>query len=57
MQFVKLKNGESELSILVKTTMLSLKTLIESDPISFYELAEKAKNHNHKFFWQYPLKA
>ena len=49
---IRLKNGSDELSTLVAVTMMSLKNLIESDPISFYELVSKARDRNHKVWSQ-----
>ena len=47
---IRLKNGSEELSTLVAVTMMSLKNLIKSDPISFFELVSKARDRNHQVF-------
>lgn len=47
---IRLKNGSEELSTLVAVTMMSLKNLLKSDPISFIELVSKARDRNHKVF-------
>ncbi len=35
---------------LVNVTMMSLRDLMQKNPIAFYELVMKCRNHNHKFF-------
>jgi len=47
---IRLKNGSEELSTLVAVIMMSLKNLIERDPISFFELVSKARDPNHEVF-------
>ena len=47
---VKLKNGSEEAEPLVRVTIMSLRMLMESDPIAFYELFELCKDRNHKMF-------
>ena len=47
---VRLKNGSEELSTLVAVMMVSLKNLIKTDPISFFELVSKARDRNHEVF-------
>lgn len=47
---IRLKNGSEELSTLVAVTMMSLKNLFKSDPISFFELVSKARDRNHQVF-------
>lgn len=47
---IRLKNGSEELSTLIAVMRVSLKNLINSDPISFFELVSKARNRNHQVF-------
>lgn len=47
---VKLKNGEEEAEGLVNITFMLLKDLSKNNPILLYELAEKCRDRNHKFF-------
>jgi|688.fasta_scaffold817402_3 hypothetical protein len=50
MQTVTLKNGAEEALPLVTVTMMSLRTLMEQNPIVFYELVTKCRDSNHRFF-------
>jgi len=54
---VRLKNGSEEPNVLIATAMLSLKRLIESDPISFIELVSKARDRNHKVWSEHQTDA
>ena len=47
---VKLRNGAEEFKPLVAVTMMSLKSVMESNPIAFYELACLARDRDHKLF-------
>lgn len=46
----KLKNGSEELKSLVLLTMISLRNLIETNPIAFYELVTKCRDDSHRLF-------
>lgn len=50
MQTAKLKNGTVEAVPLISVTMMALKNLMESSPITLSELAEVCKDKNHKTF-------
>jgi hypothetical protein len=50
MQTVILKNGAEESLPLVNVMMMSLRSLMQENPIAFYELVMKCRDHNHKFF-------
>ena len=50
MQTVILKNGAEECLPLVNVMMMSLRSLMQENPIAFYELVMKCRDHNHKFF-------
>jgi hypothetical protein len=50
MELVKLKNGSEEARVLVVATNLSIKTLMEKNPMAFYDLVEKCRNKDYKFF-------
>jgi hypothetical protein len=47
---VRLKNGSEEHAGLVRMTMVSLASLMEREPIAFYELVELARNPAHALF-------
>ena len=47
---VKLKNGSEELDVLVSATMLSLRTLMQENPIAAFELVELCRDPAHKLF-------
>ena len=47
---VKLKNGSEGVKALVSITMMSLESLIETNPVAFYELVMKCRDVNHRFF-------
>ena len=50
MQVVTLKNGAQEPLPLVTATMMSISTLMQENPIAFYELVMKCRDRNHRFF-------
>jgi hypothetical protein len=50
MKTITLKNGTQEPYSLVAIVTISLKMLIMEDPICFYELVMKCRDHNHEFF-------
>jgi len=50
METVVLKNDAEELKSLVIATMMSLEFLMKEQPIVFYELVMKCRDHNHRFF-------
>ncbi len=45
-----LRCGATEATALVSTTMMSLKLLLETEPIAFFELVEIAKDRTHQPF-------
>lgn len=47
---VQLANGKVEAKPLVLVTMLSLESLLESNPIAFHELTMKCRDDEHTFF-------
>ncbi len=47
---VMLKNGSEEFGPLVAVTMMSLRSLCTTDPVSFYELVQKCRDQNHQFW-------
>lgn len=47
---VTLRNGQTALEPMVSVTFLSLKTLLENDPISFFELVEICRDPSHEMF-------
>jgi hypothetical protein len=47
---VKLKNGSEIPKPIVITTMMSLEAIMNSNPIAFYELVEKARDSKHVMF-------
>ncbi len=49
-QTVILKNGSEAQESLVKTIMISLESLLNSNMIAFYELVQKCRDENHKMF-------
>jgi len=49
---VKLKNGSEEAESLVNVAMHTLSNLMKTQPILFYELVQKCRDRDHKFFWQ-----
>lgn len=49
---VQLKNGSEEAESLVNVAMITLDNLMATQPILFYELVQKCRDKNHKFFWQ-----
>jgi len=51
MKTVELKNGAEEAEALVTVTIGSLHHLIETNPIAFYELVQKARDKDHKIIW------
>ena len=53
---VKLKNGTEEMEPLVKVTMLSIESLLSSDPIGFYELVMICRNPKHPAWGDAPAK-
>ena len=50
MEIVKLRNGSEEPKPIVVATILSLKSLMETKPITFYELVMKCRDRNHQLF-------
>lgn len=50
LELVKLKNGSSEYSKLVVTTILSLETVIDKQPAAFYDIVEICKNPGYELF-------
>ena len=50
MTTLKLKNSSEEAEPLVRVTMMSLRSLAESDPIVFYELVELCRDPKHELF-------
>jgi hypothetical protein len=48
MKNMHLKNGSEEFAPLVSVTMLSLQSLLKSDPITFYELVMVCRSPDHK---------
>lgn len=49
-KLIVLKNGKQELSALVAVTMMRLQSLIDDNPILFYELVSVCRNREHQFF-------
>jgi hypothetical protein len=49
-QLVRLRTGKEVPDVLVSTTMLSLKTLLNEHPIAFYELVMLCRDENHVCF-------
>lgn len=47
-QVVRLKNGAEELRTLVAGITLSLRDLMETDPIALYELRELCRDRDHE---------
>ncbi len=47
---VKLKNGSEGIRGFVAHIIIILKKLLEKEPIIFFELTEKCRNPEHKFF-------
>jgi hypothetical protein len=47
---IRLKNGSDEPRPLVSVTTLVIRSLLQSDPISFYELVMKARDPKHEIF-------
>jgi hypothetical protein len=50
MEMVMLKNGATVAKPIALVVMLSLKTLLEKDPISFYELVMKCRDSKHSLW-------
>ena len=50
METVVLKNNQTELKVIVKTTMITLDRLINENPIAAYELVQMCKERDHKPF-------
>lgn len=50
MDTVILKNGTEEAKMLVAVIMMSLKSLAEEKPLSFYELVELCKDPSHELW-------
>ncbi len=50
MDTVKLKNGSEEAEVIVKATIISLRSLFQNTFIALFELTEKCKNENHVIF-------
>jgi hypothetical protein len=50
MKTVILKNGAEEAEPLVNVTMMSLRKLMEEQPIAFYEFVELCKDSKHQLF-------
>lgn len=50
METAKLKNGSEEVASLVTVTMMALDGLMKANPMVLYELNEKCRNSEHKFF-------
>jgi hypothetical protein len=50
MQTIKLKNGAEEADMLVRVTTAILASLMEENPILFYELVMKARDSRHECF-------
>lgn len=50
METVVLKNGAKEAETVVITTMMSLRHLVDSEPLTFYELVAKCRDNNHQLF-------
>jgi len=47
---VRLKNGSEEAGAMVGVVMMSLRKLVETNPIAFYELAMLSRNPHHELF-------
>lgn len=47
MELIALKNGSSEPSPLVASTLLSLRSMMLQEPIAFYEAVQIARNPSH----------
>lgn len=47
---VQLANGAIEADVLVEVTMFSLRGLIKTNPIAFYELVTRCRDEKHKLF-------
>ncbi len=54
-QVVNLKNGTQEAKVAVVTIMSILGDLADTDPIAIYELHQRCKNPDHKFYGNYLL--
>ena len=50
METVTLKNGTVEVKLIVMATLRSLKSLISTDPGTFYELVMVCRDRDHKLF-------
>ncbi len=50
MDMLKLKNGSEECVPLVNTTVMSVRHLMESNPIAFVELVLLCRDRNHELF-------
>lgn len=50
MQEIQLKNGSTEPTPIVATTIIALESLIAEKPIAFYELVCLARDREHKLF-------
>lgn len=50
MKPVKLRNGGEEADVLVAATMASVRGLLRSNPVAFYELVMKARDARHRFW-------
>ena len=50
MKEVTLKNGSTEVDVLVVATTLSLQSLMEDNPIAFYELVMLCRDRTHQLF-------
>ena len=47
LNLLKLKNGVKEPEVAITATMVSLRSLFDSDPIAIYELTMLCRNRNH----------
>ena len=50
MKEVKLKNGATEAEVLVVVTLTSISSLMELNPMVFYDLVMKCRDNSYKFF-------
>lgn len=50
MDILKLKNGSEEVAPLVNVTMISVRHLLESNPIAFVELVSLCQDRDHELF-------
>lgn len=55
METVILKNGDEVPNVLVATTMLSLRSLLDDNPIAFYELVMSCRDRDHPLWGNTPV--